>query len=139
MNLKPLIRLSFVPSSTDFALLLLRVWLGLSMFLIHGLGKVQNFQQTVSGMAKMGLPAPLGYAAVLTESLFALLLVVGFATRWAALSLVVAMSIAFFHVHKMVLEQGNPASGEMAFIYLGGYLAILIAGPGRFSVDAKLR
>jgi putative oxidoreductase len=49
----------------------------------------------------------------------------------------VTMSVAFFWVHggKLVGE-GN---GELAFMYLIGFLTIFIAGPGRFSVDSKLK
>jgi putative oxidoreductase len=134
-----LIKLDFVPFSTDLGLLVLRVWFGLSMFGIHGLAKLKNFGGTVSMFQeKMGFPAPLGAAAVLAESVFALLLVLGLGTRWAAAFLAVTMSVAFFKVHGAVLEQGNPGSGEMAFLYLGAAVALLIAGAGRYSVDAKL-
>jgi putative oxidoreductase len=139
MTLKRLVRLDFFPASTDCSLLLLRAWLGLSMFLIHGYGKIMNFTGTVEFFRdKQDIPPILGVAAVLTETVASALLVIGLATRWAALAGVVAMSVAFFKVHDMVLTQGNPSSGELAFIYLGGYLAIFIAGPGRWSVDAKL-
>jgi putative oxidoreductase len=139
MTLKRLVRLDFVPASTDAGLLLLRAWLGLSMFLIHGLGKVSNFTGTIEFFRdKQDIPPILGVAAVMTETLASVLLAIGLATRWAALAGVVAMSVAFFKVHDMVLTQGDAKSGELAFIYLGGYLAILIAGAGRWSVDAKL-
>jgi putative oxidoreductase len=139
MTLKRLVRLDFVPASTDAGLLLLRAWLGLSMLLIHGYGKITNFTGTIEFFRdKQDIPPILGVAAVLTETIASGLLVIGLATRWAALAGVVAMAVAFFKVHDMVLTQGHAKSGELAFIYLGGYLAILLAGPGRWSVDAKL-
>ena len=139
MTLKRLVRLDFVPASTDAGLLLLRAWLGLSMFFIHGLGKVSNFTGTIEFFRdKQDIPPVFGVAAVMAETVASVLLVIGLATRWAALAGVVAMSVAFFKVHDMVLTQGHAKSGELAFIYLGGYLAIFIAGAGRWSVDAKL-
>jgi putative oxidoreductase len=109
------------------------------MLLIHGLGKFQNFSGTVSTFHdKMGIPTVAAAAAVLAESIASAFLVIGFATRWAALSLAVTMSVAFAMAHHFVLKQGAPGSGELPFIYLAGYLAILIVGPGRWSVDAKL-
>ncbi len=139
MTLKRLVRLDFVPASTDAGLLLLRVWLGLSMFLIHGYGKITNFSGTIEFFRnKQDIPPVFGVAAVMTETLASVLLAIGLATRWAALAGVVAMSVAFFKVHDMVLTQGDANSGELAFIYLGGYLALFIAGAGRWSVDAKL-
>ncbi|QIF03555.1 DoxX family protein [Roseimicrobium sp. ORNL1] len=134
-----LIKLDFVPFSTDLGLLALRAWFGLSLFGIHGLAKLKAFGPTITYFQeKMGFPAPLSSAAILAESVFALLLVLGVGTRWAALFIAVTMSVAFFKVHGAVLEQGNPGSGELAFLYLGGAIALLIAGAGRYSVDAKL-
>jgi uncharacterized membrane protein YphA (DoxX/SURF4 family) len=40
-------------------------------------------------------------------------------------------------VHHAVLRPG-PESGELAFLYLAGFVGVLIAGPGRFSLDAVL-
>ena len=136
-SLIDIIRLKFVPSSTDAGLLLSRAWLGLGMFGIHGLDKLKNFSGTVTMFQeKMGIPSVFGAAAVLAESVAAILLVVGLATRWSALFLAVTMAVAFFVAHKGVLS--GPGSGEVAFLYLGGFLALLVTGPGRYSVDAKL-
>jgi len=38
-----LLRLDFVPASADLALLLLRLWLGLSLLTLHGWTKLSNF------------------------------------------------------------------------------------------------
>lgn len=137
--MKKLLKLDFLPTTPDCGLLLLRIWLGLSMFLIHGLAKFQNFSATVAKFHDaMGIPKVFGAAAVLSESACAILLIIGLATRWAAGFLAVTMAVAFIKVHHMVLTQGNPQSGELAFLYLGGFVAILLAGGGKFSVDAKV-
>ncbi len=133
------IKLDFVPFSSDLSLLLLRVWLGLTMVLVHGRFKIANPSVPLGFFeSKLGIPPALGWGAIIAETVFAVLLVIGFATRWAAGFLAVTMAVAFFVAHKHVLEQGNPNTGELSFIYLAGFLAILIAGPGRYSVDAKL-
>jgi putative oxidoreductase len=55
------------------------------------------------------------------------------AARLAAIPLVITMAVAFFAVHGGALTgEGN---GEMAFIYMAGFVALLIAGPGRYSFD----
>jgi putative oxidoreductase len=56
-------------------------------------------------------------------------------TRFAALGCAITMSVAFFIVHEMRLK--GTASGEMAFVYLAGFVAIFLAGPGRFALDGK--
>jgi putative oxidoreductase len=119
----------------NLGLLVLRVWLGLSMLLLHGWPKVEKY----AGLSE-GFPDPLGVGpamslnlAIFAEVFCALLLVVGLAARLAALPLVVTMAVAFFVVHGGVLTgEGN---GEMAFIYLAGFVALFIAGPGRHSFD----
>lgn len=132
-----LLKLKFLPASADLGLLVLRVWLGLSMLLIHGLDKFQNFSGTLASFKdKMGIPVPLGACAILAESVCAVLLVLGLATRLASLFLAVTMGVAFAIVHQMVLKGAQ--SGELAFIYLGGFVVLFLAGAGRYSVDEKL-
>jgi len=138
--MKKLINFDFLPASQDFGLLLLRGWLGLSMFFLHGLAKFQNFGATVAHFREKGIPTVLGACAIFAESLCAILLVIGLATRFAAFFLAVTMSVAFYKVHEMVLipTKDGPPSGELAFIYLGGFLALFFAGAGKFSADAKI-
>lgn len=136
--MKKLINLDFIPVSPAFGLLVLRVWLGLSMFLLHGLAKLKNFGGTVAMFQeKMGIPSVFGAAAVIAESLFAILLVIGLATRVSAAFLATTMAVAFFKVHQMSLAAG-PGSGELAFIYLAGFVTLFFTGAGRFSADSKV-
>ena len=135
-SLSALIKLSFLPASADLGLLALRAWLGLSMLLIHGVSKVENFSATVTMFHdKMGFATPVAIIGVVAEALFSVLLVLGLITRLAAAGLLVQMGVAFVMVHKMALNSGTPHTGELAFIYLGGFLALFLAGPGRFSLD----
>jgi len=45
------------------------------------------------------------------------------------------MGVAFLFVHKLALK--GQGSGELAFIYLAGFVTLFIAGPGRFALDSK--
>jgi putative oxidoreductase len=73
---------------------------------------------------------------VFGEFFCSLLLIFGLFTRFAALCCGMTMTVAFLMAHKMVLK--GPGSGELAFIYLGVYAALFVAGAGRFSVDARI-
>ena len=133
-----LLQFQFLPRGVDLALLVLRLWLGLTLVLNHGLSKLSGF----SGMAAK-FPDPLGVGStaslsmtVFGEVVCAVLLALGLVTRFAALVLIVLMTVAFFLIHGRALSGAN--SGELAFIYLAGFLAVFLAGPGRFSVDRKL-
>ncbi len=129
--------LEFLPRSTDLALLVLRVWLGAAMLYLHGWGKLMGL---IAGTSKFPDIFGIGATPVLVMAIFAELvcaaaLVIGLWTRLAALFLVATMGVAFFMAHGAKLSgQGN---GEMAFIYLAGYVVILVAGAGKFSVDKK--
>jgi putative oxidoreductase len=132
------LHLNFIPRSSDAALLVLRIWFGASMLLLHGWGKLTGF----SAMAEkfldflgMGRTPSLGLA-VFAEVVCAALLVAGLWTRVAALALVVTMAVAFWVAHGGRLS--GPGSGEMAFLYLGAYVVLFVAGGGKYSLDAKM-
>ena len=132
------LQLDLVPTSTSLAILLLRVALGTQMLLGHGWGKLMTFSEQAATF-----PDPLGVGhttsmalAVFGEVVCMSLLVVGAFTRLAALGGAVTMAGAFFLVHGGKLRGAN--SGEMAFLYLVGFVAIFLTGPGRFALDTKL-
>ena len=123
---------------TDFALLVLRLWLGLTLFVNHGVAKLANFNE-MSG--KFPDVVGIGSAASLSLAVFAevfcsALVMFGLVTRLAALNIAITLLVAFGKVHHWKLTGEH--SGELAFIYLAGYVALMIAGPGRVSVDGAL-
>lgn len=134
MSLLRLIKLEFLPRSPGVALLVLRVWLGLSMLLLHGMGKLRNFGSIAENFPALFISPTVSLGlTVFAEVLCAALLVVGLGTRFAALSLSITMAVAFFVAHGGVLS--GEGSGEMAFIYMAGYLVLFLAGGGSWSLD----
>ncbi|MCW5547764.1 MAG: DoxX family protein [Opitutaceae bacterium] len=130
--------LNFLPQSTDLALLILRVWLGLSMLLLHGWGKLVNL---INGTSKfpdlLGLgQTPTLILVVFAEVVCAALLVAGIYTRFCALLLAITMGVAYFIAHGAKLS--GPGNGELAFIFLAGFVTLVVAGGGRFGFDRKL-
>jgi putative oxidoreductase len=129
----------FIPSDdsdlTHMALLVMRLWFGLTMLFNHGFDKLAHFKDIVGEFQD---PLGLGQEAslvlvILAEVLGSLLLTVGFMTRIAATVLVIDMFVAFLMVHKTAMTGAQ--SGELAFLYLAGYVMLLIAGGGLFSLD----
>ena len=129
----------FIPSAdsdlTSLALLVLRLWFGLTMLFNHGIGKLAHFSEVVQTF-----PDPLGLGqeaslvlVVMAEVLGSLFLVFGLMTRLAALVLVIDLFVAFLMVHKTAMT--GQGSGELAFLYLAGFITLLIAGGGLFSLD----
>ncbi len=129
------LRFEFLPASVDLGLLVLRLWLGLSLLVLHGRMKLMNFQEMSGKFADpfgIGMKASLSLA-VFGEVVGSALLVLGLFARLGALSCAITMTVAFIAVHGMKLS--GPGSGEMAFIYLAGFITVFIAGPGRFAMD----
>lgn len=119
--------------ATDLGLLVLRLGAGLTLAFAHGLGKLPPSAGFVEGTAEMGFPVPtlFAWAAALSEFAGGLLVAVGLLTRPAALFVVITMAVAAF-----VRHAGDPFSDvERALLFLVAFLAILLAGAGRYAVD----
>lgn len=135
--MKSALQLKFLPRNPDLALLLLRLWLGLSMLVLHGWPKLQKLTGGSHEFADpLGIGAlPTLVLAVVTEFVASILLILGLFGRLAALMLAGTMAVAWGVTHQMKLS--GPGSGELAFIYLAGFLAIVLAGSGKYSVDGQ--
>jgi putative oxidoreductase len=129
------------PAAASLSLLLLRLTAGGFMALGHGWPKVQKFSSDPSSF-----PDPLGIGgtmsfvgAVGSELVCGLLVAMGLFTRVACLPLIFTMLVAATVVHgKDPFFMGGGAAKEPALVYLMMFMCILLAGPGKWSLDAKL-
>ncbi len=134
--MKSFFQLKFLPPNPGLALFVLRVWLGLSMIALHGRGKLVKL---VNGDFSFGNPIGIGgkwtlILAVTLEILGSACLIFGFCGRFAAALLAIMLGVAFVQYHNMQLT-GGAGSGELAFIYMAGFVTIVLAGTGKFGVD----
>lgn len=115
----------------------LRVVLG-AIFVAHGFQKISGdmhgFTQTVG---RLGFPAPFlfAWAAALAEFLGGICVLVGLFTRWAALAIVVVMSVAVTKVH---LHQGLVGGYEYPLTLLAIAVAVVLTGAGPLSLDRNV-
>ena len=124
-----------------FGLLLLRVGLGL-MFMVHGLPKLAGGPETWAGlggvMKIVGFnfaPAAWGFLAALAEFGGGLLLAAGLWFRVACAGLLITMVMAtVMHLSKGDGFKEYSHALESGIVFLG----LLLAGPGRFSLDERL-
>ena len=130
--------------STDLGLLVLRLGYGGLLIWFHGWARflraynyfVHDAPWTfVNVVQNLGFPAPgiFATASVLSESVGALLLMAGFFSRTAATILVINFSVA------TISEAAKGDPWELPGLYLLGAVALLLTGPGRFSVDGTRR
>lgn len=139
--LKRILTLSFLPASMDGGLLALRLCVFLSMFIKHGYEKISTFSQMVPGFPDplhMGSAGSLFFAMV-ADSICSLLIVIGLATRLAALYSFVILFVAWALVHHFIFLGPREDHGQVIWLYLSGLIAVFVAGPGRYSVDYLLQ
>ena len=119
-------------------LLLLRIAVGV-MMIHHGQEKLADPQQFADTyVASLHLPFTLffAYAAGLSELIGSWLLIFGVFAPLGALAITGTMAVA---AYQHILTGGfNIYVLELVALYLGGSIALLLTGPGLFSLDALL-
>jgi putative oxidoreductase len=111
----------------------------------HGAQKLQMGPANIGqGLAGMGVPLPVltGYVVTFAELFGGILLVVGLLSRLTALLLTVNLTVAILLVNVgigFLTPPGAASSGvELPLALNAGLLAILLAGPGKLSLDHAL-
>jgi putative oxidoreductase len=117
-------------------------WLMAALFLVAGIRKIMMFGGQVGYFTKLGFPMPevMTVLAIAIEVGGAILLIVGWKTRWTAWLLALFVVIATFAAHRFwefepaqQVAQMNNFLKNLAII--GGLLFLAAAGPGRLSAD----
>jgi putative oxidoreductase len=127
----------FSTSTSDnafsFAMLVLRLGVGLSMMINHGLDKLMHFAQKAPRFAD---PFHIGSTTSLSLVVFAeffcsAFIILGLFTRLACIPLIIAMSVALFIANKGAFF----GVGEAAGLFLSCFITLLFTGPGKVSLD----
>ena len=115
----------------------LRIFAGLSLMLVHGIGKIPVSEGFIEHTASLGFPIPTVFAwlAAISEFGGALLLAMGLFTRPAAFMVASTMFVAAFVNH----GDDSFAVAEKAYLYLSVSLLFVVLGSGRFGVDSWIR
>src|SRR5690606_38028389 len=123
------------PNLLNIALLILRIVLGTMMIINHGWTKVVQYEMLKTEFFSfLGLGSQFSLIlAILAEILCSILLIFGLFTRVALIPLIITMLVAI-SVHNWELF----GKAEMGFLYLVGFVFLLLVGPGEKSIDYKM-
>jgi putative oxidoreductase len=127
------------------ALLVGRILLSL-VFLIAGYRKLMAVAASAGYFGKLGFPMPevLVWIAIAVELGGAILLIVGWKTRWAAWLLALFTLIATFAAHRFWEVDAAQYANQMNHFLkniaiVGGFIILATTGLGALSVDGRHR
>lgn len=131
--MRKLLSTNYSAGAFSTAMLLLRLVFGV-LLMNHGYGKLTNFSGTAGHMPHfLGMNSSITTALVIFAEFFcSLFIILGLFTRLACVPIIINMSYALFTAHKGDVF----GQGEMATLYLGAFVVLLLIGPGRVSVDS---
>jgi putative oxidoreductase len=117
----------------------IRIAFGVLLAAVHGLPKVMDgVERHTNTVASLGFPFPALFAwlSALAELVGGMLIAAGLFTRPVALIVISNLAVALFR-HQ---QGGDPfARFELALLFIAVFAAMGIAGPGPWSLDAKVR
>ncbi|HEX4037523.1 MAG TPA: DoxX family protein [Acidobacteriaceae bacterium] len=128
-------------SLQDLGLLALRLTVPTALFLKHGLEKLHGFHTMAPHFPNpvhIG-PWPSFLFAMIADGICMPLLVLGLFTRPAALWSLINLCVAWALIHHFQFFGRGAEHGELVFIYIGVMLTLLLAGPGKYSIDGHRR
>lgn len=125
----------FSNGAVHLSQLVLRLGFG-GFIMMHGWPKLANFSEYVK---KFPDPIGLGQNVALGLTIFAeffcgAFLVMGLLTRWATIPLIICMTVIILVIHGAdpVMKKETP------ILFLIAFVAILITGPGKYSIDGAI-
>lgn len=130
--------------TSDFFLLVGRILLGW-IFIRSGYGKLFDIAGVGATFPARGIPAWMAYIAVPAEFFGGLAILFGFATRYAAVVMIVFVLVASMSSHRYwdFTDVAQRRLQDSAFYknmaIVGGMFFVFVTGAGGWSLDALLR
>ena len=119
----------------DRAILFLRLFAGV-LISLHIIGKLQTYNFVLTGYPALLFESSLATFIIFTllEALFALMLVLGFGTRFAAFIMALGMFVEIFIIYPSLGWLGV----ERQILYIGIYTTLVMSGSGRYALESYI-
>ena len=130
--MKRLFSTKHTPLAFNAAMLILRLGMGLLM-IPHGYDKLIHFNEYKKDFTNfLGLGGAISLGLVVFAEFFcAIFLMIGLFTRLILIPLIIEMFLVVFQAHHGQIF----GDGEHGMLFLIGFIAIFLCGPGKASVD----
>ena len=117
----------------DRAILFLRLFAGV-LISLHIIGKLQTYNFVLTGYPALLFGSSWATFVVFTflEALFAVMLVLGYGTRFAAFIMALGMFVESFIIYPSLGWLGV----ERQVLYMGIYTTLVISGGGRYGLES---
>lgn len=127
----------FYAAVSDLWYPMIRITVG-AILLVHGWGKINSGISPLAGyLGKVGLtpPLPLAYVVYINETVGAVCIMLGLATRFFAASIAIELAVALWIVH--AAKGFGASAGGYEYVLMWGIImfAIALRGGGPYSLD----
>ena len=110
-----------------------------AIFLLAGVGKIFNFENTVEYMESFNVPGYLITPAIIIEILFPILIIIGYRTKLSAIILSLFAILLAIIFHNDFSNQMQLMSFLKNFAIAGGFMIIFVYGSNKISLDHFLK
>ena len=107
------------------------------IFLMSGLNKIGNYSNTSGWMESMGVSSSLLPLVIIIEILASIAIIVGWKTKIAAFLLASFCILSGLIFHTDFSNQLEMIMLMKNFAIAGGFLILVVNGPGNFSLDNR--
>jgi len=130
----------------DFALLLLRLGVGLNMMLLHGWQKISGgpaiWRGVGEAMPSFGFSSASlvwGFMAAMAEFLASFCLILGLSFRFSCSVLAFTMIVAIYHHFQLspLVTDAGWEGASFPLVFLCVYIALFVSGPGKHVLMMK--
>jgi len=108
-----------------------------TLFLVNGLSKINNYENTIIWMESFNLPGFFLVPAILLEIVAPIFVIIGFKTKVAAASISLFCLATAIIFHSDFSDQAQLTAFLKNIALSGGFIFLVVNGPKGFSLDKK--